>query len=99
MTISNHQNIPSSAINTVKPPYITMAIFAIIGFVLLFGGIYLISLGGSWYYLVAGLWILATAVLLKKTRCIGAVAVCCLIGCDSSMVAMGSGQRFLGTRT
>ena len=50
MTISNHQNIPSSAINTVKPPYITMAIFAIIGFVLLFGGIYLISLGGSWYY-------------------------------------------------
>ena len=52
MTISNHQNIPSSAINTVKPPYITMAIFAIIGFVLLFGGIYLISLGGSWYYLV-----------------------------------------------
>lgn len=66
MTISNHQNIPSSAINAVKPPYITMAIFAIIGFVLLFGGIYLISLGGSWYYLVAGLWILATAVLLKK---------------------------------
>ena len=66
MTISNHQNIPSSAISTVKPPYITMAIFAIIGFVLLFGGIYLISLGGSWYYLVAGLWILVTAVLLKK---------------------------------
>ena len=38
MTIGNHQNIPSSTLNTVKPPYITMAIFAIIGFVLLLAG-------------------------------------------------------------
>ncbi|WP_454887672.1 hypothetical protein [Sphingomonas oryzagri] len=35
-------------------PYITGAIFLIIGLVLAIGGIWLVGLGGSPYYLIAG---------------------------------------------
>ncbi|MFV5312357.1 glucose/quinate/shikimate family membrane-bound PQQ-dependent dehydrogenase [Acinetobacter schindleri] len=47
---------------------ILAAIAAIFGLVLLFGGIYLATLGGSWYYIIAGLFFLATAVLLQKRK-------------------------------
>ena len=44
---------------------ILAAIAAIFGLVLLFGGIYLATLGGSWYYIIAGLFFLATACYYK----------------------------------
>lgn len=47
---------------------ILAAIAAIFGLVLLFGGIYLATLGGSWYYIIAGLFFLATAVLLQNVK-------------------------------
>ncbi|NDV00338.1 glucose dehydrogenase [Pseudoroseicyclus sp. CLL3-39] len=37
----------------------------IFGIVLLAGGVWLIALGGSWYYAIAGLGLLATGVLLN----------------------------------
>lgn len=46
-----------------------LAVVAIIfGLVLLIGGIYLAVLGGSWYYIIAGLFFIATAVLLHKLK-------------------------------
>ena len=46
-----------------------LAIVAIIlGLVLLIGGIYLAVLGGSWYYIIAGLFFIATAILLQKLK-------------------------------
>ncbi len=42
------------------------ALAAIFGLILLIGGIYLAVLGGSWYYIIAGLMFLATAALLHK---------------------------------
>ena len=46
-----------------------LAVIAIIfGLLLLIGGIYLAVLGGSWYYIIAGLFFIATAVLLHKLK-------------------------------
>jgi len=47
---------------------ITGSIFALLGLVLLGGGIYLMSFGGSPYYLLSGLGLLATGVLVFKGR-------------------------------
>jgi quinoprotein glucose dehydrogenase len=41
-------------------------VVALLGLVLLCGGIWLIALGGSWYYAVAGIGFLVTAVLLWR---------------------------------
>ncbi|MBL8321294.1 MAG: membrane-bound PQQ-dependent dehydrogenase, glucose/quinate/shikimate family, partial [Acinetobacter sp.] len=46
----------------------TAAIAVIFGLVLLLGGIYLAVLGGSWYYVIAGLFFIAAAVLLQKLK-------------------------------
>ncbi len=46
-----------------------LAVIAVIfGLVLLIGGIYLAVLGGSWYYIIAGIFFIATAVLLQKLK-------------------------------
>lgn len=46
-------------------------VFLIAGLYLLVGGAYLISLGGSWYYSIAGLGILASGVLVFFGRILG----------------------------
>lgn len=50
--------------------WLTMALAVVVllfGLPILAGGLYLIFLGGSWYYAVAGLGLLATAFLLFNT--------------------------------
>ncbi len=47
---------------------ITAVVLVLIGLVLGGGGIWLISLGGSWYYLIAGVGFLTTAFLLYRRR-------------------------------
>lgn len=47
---------------------IAAVIAAIFGLILLIGGIYLAVLGGSWYYIIAGLFFLITAILLQKLK-------------------------------
>lgn len=47
---------------------ILAVVAAIIGLVLLVGGIYLAVLGGSWYYIIAGIFFIVTAVLLQKLK-------------------------------
>jgi quinoprotein glucose dehydrogenase len=47
---------------------ITGSLFILLGVVLLCGGAYLTSLGGSLYYLVAGIGLIATGVLVFKGR-------------------------------
>ncbi len=49
------------------------ALLALIGIVLLGGGIYLISLGGSWYYALAGLLLLVSGVFLFRRDRTGAL--------------------------
>ena len=57
-------NNPSTGTGMRTFSVIILAIFALI---LLIGGIWLAVLGGSIYYIIAGLLLLATAVLLKKS--------------------------------
>ena len=47
---------------------ITWIVFGLVGIVLAAGGGYLVSLGGSPYYLIAGLGFLLTAILLVMRR-------------------------------
>jgi quinoprotein glucose dehydrogenase len=47
---------------------ILAVVAAIFGLGLLIGGIYLAVLGGSWYYIIAGILFIATAVLLQKLK-------------------------------
>ena len=47
---------------------LTALVFALIGLVLGGGGLWLVVLGGSWYYLIAGLAFLVTAFLLFQKR-------------------------------
>ncbi|NVN13473.1 membrane-bound PQQ-dependent dehydrogenase, glucose/quinate/shikimate family, partial [Nguyenibacter vanlangensis] len=47
---------------------ITAAVCALIGLYLLAGGVWLTALGGSLYYVVAGIMLLVTAVLLLRRR-------------------------------
>ena len=47
-------------------------IFIILGVPLLFGGTYLITLNGSWYYLIAGIALVLSAIYLFKNKLLGA---------------------------
>jgi len=51
-----------------KRPSITGAIFLLIGLALAAGGVWLVSLGGSFYYLIAGLGVAITGGLLLMRR-------------------------------
>lgn len=53
---------------TPRAPVITGAVFLLIGLVLAGGGAWLVSLGGSWFYLGAGIGFIATALLLWMQR-------------------------------
>lgn len=58
-----------------RPPwYVTLfgIVLALIGLALAAGGARLVSLGGSWYYLIAGLGMLASGILLIRRRSSGA---------------------------
>jgi quinoprotein glucose dehydrogenase len=46
-------------------------LFVLIGLVLTGGGVWLIALGGSWYYALAGLGLIASGALLTQTRLLG----------------------------
>ncbi|MCX7512290.1 membrane-bound PQQ-dependent dehydrogenase, glucose/quinate/shikimate family [Frateuria sp. STR12] len=48
--------------------FITGIVFVLLGLALLIGGIWLLALGGSGYYLIAGLGLVATGVLLGSGR-------------------------------
>ncbi|KGO99825.1 PQQ-binding-like beta-propeller repeat protein [Novilysobacter defluvii] len=51
-----------------RAPVITGLVFLLIGLVLAGGGLWLASLGGSWFYLLAGLGFITTAALLWMRR-------------------------------
>jgi quinoprotein glucose dehydrogenase len=53
-------------------------LFGLLGLVLLAGGLWLMVLGGSWYYAIAGVGLLATAWFLWRARA-AAVAVYALV--------------------
>ncbi|AJE49052.1 glucose dehydrogenase [Celeribacter indicus] len=61
---------PQSATRTRSGGYIATVVLAVVlavfGLVLLGGGIWLITLGGSWYYAIAGLGLCITAWLLVR---------------------------------
>ena len=46
--------------------WIGAGLFAALGAALLIGGVRLVAIGGSWYYLIAGLALLATGVLIAR---------------------------------
>jgi membrane-bound PQQ-dependent dehydrogenase (glucose/quinate/shikimate family) len=49
-----------------RPPRIFAAMLFLVGLALAAGGVRLASLGGSWYYLIAGVTLIASAVLLWR---------------------------------
>ncbi|MDR6937038.1 membrane-bound PQQ-dependent dehydrogenase, glucose/quinate/shikimate family [Luteibacter sp. 3190] len=56
----------SPIIRSHRPPRVTGAVIAVIGLALAFGGAWLVALGGSFYYLIAGLGVAATGVSLIR---------------------------------
>ena len=68
-----HRN---SALHHARPRRIALAIFgvviALLGLLMLAGGIWLAGLGGSWYYLLAGAGLLAAGILLVRGSLMGA---------------------------
>ena len=67
-----------AAIRTSRTTTFAAAIAGLIGLALAVGGIWLIAVGGSWYYLALALGFLLTAILLHR-RQPGALAVYALI--------------------
>jgi membrane-bound PQQ-dependent dehydrogenase (glucose/quinate/shikimate family) len=55
-----------------RPPRILAAVFALLGVVLAAGGVRLVTLGGSFYYLIAGVALIASGVLLWRANPWGA---------------------------
>jgi quinate dehydrogenase (quinone) len=55
-----------------RPPRIFAALILLIAAAFLFGGIQLIGVGGSWYYLIAGLALAAAGVLIWRRKRAGA---------------------------
>jgi quinoprotein glucose dehydrogenase len=60
------------------PPLILGGIIALIGFVLTVGGIYLTALGGSAYYVLAGVALLASGALLIRRNILGGWLYCAI---------------------
>lgn len=62
--------------NARRPPawpiWLLCLVLSVFGLPFLIGGAYLVSLGGSWYFAVAGLGLLVAAVLIFKRRVAGA---------------------------
>lgn len=74
--LSAHSHVNSSHVNPVAywSTMLIGGIIALIGLVLAAGGIWLISLGGSWYYLVAGVGLVASGGLMIAGRMLGLYA-------------------------
>lgn len=53
------------------PKMVSVVVLALISAFLLIGGIWLASLGGSWYYLITGIVLTASTVLFAKNRSLG----------------------------
>jgi quinoprotein glucose dehydrogenase len=49
-------------------PFISAIVFVLVGLALAIGGVWLVALGGSFYYLIAGLAVAATGVLLWRRQ-------------------------------
>ncbi|WP_261868940.1 hypothetical protein [Psychrobacter sp. JCM 18901] len=75
---------------------IIMAIFAA---PLLIGGAYLLSLGGSPYYLIAGVIILTTAFLLFKKTLECLRVICTIYRSNHGLGALGIWVLLVGTST
>jgi quinoprotein glucose dehydrogenase len=54
-----------------RPPYGFACLLFLVGLLMALPGAYLVALGGSFYYLLAGIAIAASAVLLAKGRRLG----------------------------
>jgi len=46
-------------------------LFALLGITLAIGGVRLVTLGGSWYYLIAGLTLVVSGVLIGRRMALG----------------------------
>ncbi|UUZ70028.1 glucose/quinate/shikimate family membrane-bound PQQ-dependent dehydrogenase [Polaromonas sp. P2-4] len=57
------QKIPQSRV-----PFVAGVLWVLIGLALGAGGVWLVALGGSWYYLLAGIGLVLTGVLLAQRR-------------------------------
>ena len=72
MTRSSAQFTQPAGVSSASPLLVaTAVVLGLAGLVLAVAGAWLIALGGSWYYLVAGLGLLASAWLLKRGGGIG----------------------------
>jgi len=72
MTRSSTQFTQPAGVSSASPLLVvTAVVIGLTGLALAVAGVWLIALGGSWYYLVAGLGLLASAWLLKRGGGIG----------------------------
>ncbi|WP_025732119.1 glucose/quinate/shikimate family membrane-bound PQQ-dependent dehydrogenase [Carnimonas nigrificans] len=62
------------------PAFIAGAIIALLGLFLVIAGAWLMSLGGSWYYLIAGIFALASGIAVCRRKIIGLWIYALLLG-------------------
>jgi ABC-type maltose transport system permease subunit len=63
---STRKNKKLSAISRPRSAFFTGLVLVLIGLVLVLPGVWLVVLGGSWYYVVAGLGFMLTGLLLIR---------------------------------
>ncbi|MDB6001577.1 MAG: putative PQQ-dependent dehydrogenase 4, partial [Rhizobacter sp.] len=73
--VARARQVPTNKVHAMAPPrsrpWITGSLFALFGLALLLGGVWLASLSGSLYYLIAGLVLLASGIQIARGRLTG----------------------------
>ncbi len=69
---------------------LTAVFAAICGLYLLIGGGWLVAIGGSWYYPIAGLVMLAVAVMLWRGKRAASLVICGFPAGDHDLGRLGS---------
>lgn len=74
--------------------YVLGALIVLVGLFMLAGGLWLIALGGSWYFALAGIGLLIAGGLIACRRLSGAGLYVLVFGCSAIWAAFDAGRAF-----
>ena len=77
-------------------PRVFGVVLALVGLVLLVGGIRLVTLGGSWYYLLAGAATVVSGVMLARAKAVGSLLFFAVVAATAIWSLAEVGTQFWG---